>query len=39
MKVSRCAAARKLLTLAWALVKKNETYRALEPVQSEQLAA
>jgi transposase len=39
MKVARCAAARKLLTLAWALVKKNEPYRARQPAEPEQLAA
>ena len=39
MKVARCAAARKLLTLAWALVKKNERYRAPELTQAKQLAA
>jgi transposase len=39
MKVARCAAARKLLTLAWALVKKNEPYRAPQPAEPEQLAA
>lgn len=33
MKVARCAAARKLLHLAWALVKKNQPYRA--PVSAE----
>ncbi|NTU81425.1 MAG: IS110 family transposase, partial [Chloroflexales bacterium] len=37
-KVARCAAARKLLHLAWALVKKNEHYRAPEPDHLEQLA-
>jgi transposase len=37
MKVARCAAARKLLHLAWTLVKKNEPYRA--PAQPVQLAA
>jgi transposase len=30
MKVARCAAARKLLHLAWALVKKNQPYRVPE---------
>lgn len=39
MKVARCAAARKLLTLAWALVKKNEPYRAPASPPPEQLAA
>jgi transposase len=39
MKVARCAAARKLLTLAWALVKKNEPYRAPAVAPPEQLAA
>lgn len=39
MKVARCAAARKLLTLAWALVTKNEPYRAPQPAEPEQLAA
>ncbi|HMQ33408.1 MAG TPA: IS110 family transposase [Chloroflexaceae bacterium] len=39
MKVARCAAARKLLTLAWALVKKNEPYRAPQPAEPEQRAA
>jgi transposase len=39
MKVARCAAARKLLTVAWALVTKNEPYRAPIPSQPEQLAA
>lgn len=38
-KVARCAAARKLLRLAWALVKKNERYRAPQPAEPEQLAA
>lgn len=35
MKVARCAAARKLLHLAWALVKKNQPYRAPETTSSE----
>lgn len=39
MKVARCAAARKLLTLAWALVKKNEPYRAPASPPPEQVAA
>ena len=39
MKVARCAAARKLLTLAWALVKKNEPYRAPGLPAAEQVAA
>jgi transposase len=39
MKVARCAAARKLLHLAWALVKKNESYQAPRSDQLEQLAA
>lgn len=39
MKVARCAAARKLLTLAWALVKKNEPYRAPALPEPEQRAA
>jgi hypothetical protein len=30
MKVARCAAARKLLHLAWALVKSQQEYRAPE---------
>lgn len=39
MKVARCAAARKLLTLAWALVKKNEPYRAPALPPPERLTA
>jgi len=39
MKVARCAAARKLLHLAWALVKTNQPYRAPVPSQPEQLTA
>jgi transposase len=39
MKVARCAAARKLLTLAWAMVKKNEPYRAPSETAAERLAA
>lgn len=39
MKVARCAAARKLLNLAWALVTKNEPYRPPNVEQHEQLAA
>jgi transposase len=39
MKVARCATARKLLHLAWAMVKKQEPYRAPMPEQEEQLAA
>jgi transposase len=39
MKVARCAAARKLLHLAWALVKKNEPYQAPGTREAEQLAA
>jgi transposase len=38
-KVARCATARKLLHLAWAMVKKNEPYRLPVPEQSTQLAA
>jgi transposase len=38
-KVARCATARKLLHLAWAMVKNNEPYRVPAPEQSEQLAA
>jgi transposase len=38
MKVARCAAARKLLHLAWTLVKKNELYRAPAPEQPKQVA-
>jgi transposase len=38
MKVARCATARKLLHLAWAMVKKQEPYRAPAPEQPEQLA-
>jgi len=36
-KVARCATARKLLHLAWAMVKKNEPYRAPTSEQEEQL--
>lgn len=39
MKVARCAAARKLLHLAWALVKRKQLYRAPETAQPEQMAA
>jgi transposase len=39
MKVARCAAARKLLHLAWALVKKNQPYCLPEPVTPTQVAA
>jgi transposase len=39
MKVARCATARKLLHLAWAMVKKQEPYRAPASEQEEQLAA
>lgn len=39
MKVARCAAARKLLTLAWALVTKNEPYRAPGLPAPEQMSA
>jgi transposase len=39
MKVARCAAARKLLHLAWAMVKKNEPYRAPSETAPERLAA
>jgi transposase len=39
MKVARCAAARKLLHLAWALVKKQQHYCAPQAVQQEQLIA
>jgi hypothetical protein len=39
MKVARCAAARKLLHLAWAMVKKQEPYRAPTPEQEKHLAA
>ena len=39
MKVARCAAARKLLHLAWAMVKKNEPYRAPAEAATERLAA
>jgi hypothetical protein len=39
MKVARCATARKLLHLAWAMVKKQEPYRTPAPEQEEQLAA
>jgi transposase len=39
MKVARCATARKLLHLAWAMVKKQEPYRAPVPEQLDQLAA
>jgi hypothetical protein len=38
-KVARCATARKLLHLAWAMVKKQEPYRVHAPEQSKQLAA
>jgi transposase len=38
MKVARCATARKLLHLAWAMVKKQEPYHAPVPEQREQLA-
>ena len=38
-KVARCATARKLLHLAWAMVKKNEPYRVPVAEQSKQLAA
>jgi transposase len=37
MKVARCATARKLLHLAWAMVKKQEPYRTPTPKQPEQL--
>ena len=37
-KVARGATARKLLHLAWAMVKKREPYRAPTPEQPEQLA-
>jgi transposase len=37
-KVARCATARKLLHLAWAMVKKQEPYRAPALEQPEQLA-
>jgi transposase len=37
-KVARCATARTLLHLAWAMVKKNEPYRAPAPEQPEQQA-
>jgi transposase len=37
MKVARCAAARKLLHLAWALVKQQQHYCAPQAAQSEQL--
>jgi transposase len=37
-KVARCATARKLLHLAWAMVKKQEPYRAPAPEQLEQQA-
>jgi transposase len=36
-KVARCATARKLLHLAWAMVKKQEPYRAPAPEPQEQL--
>jgi transposase len=39
MKVARCATARKLLHLAWAMVKKQEPYRTPAPEQQAQLAA
>jgi transposase len=39
MKVARCAAARKLLHLSWALVKTNQPYRAPVLALPEQLAA
>lgn len=39
MKVARCAAARKLLHLAWALVKTKQMYRAPETAQPEPMAA
>jgi transposase len=39
MKVARCATARKLLHLAWAMVKQQEPYRAPAPEPEEQLAA
>jgi hypothetical protein len=35
-KVARCATARKLLHLAWAMVKKQEPYRAPALEQPEQ---
>jgi transposase len=38
-KVARCATARKLLHLAWAMVKKQEPYRAPTLEQPEQVAA
>ena len=38
-KVARCATARKLLHLAWAMVKQQEPYRAPAPEPEEQLAA
>jgi transposase len=38
-KVAWCATARKLLHLAWAMVKKNEPYRVPVAEQSKQLAA
>jgi hypothetical protein len=38
MQVARCATARKLLHLAWAMVKKQEPYRAPALEQPEQLA-
>ena len=38
-KVARCATARKLLHLAWAMVKKQEPYRAPRPEQPEQVVA
>lgn len=37
-KVARCATARKLLHLAWAMVKQQEPYRAPAPEQLEQQA-
>ncbi len=39
MKVARCAAARKLLHLAWALVKKQQHYCAPQAAQPDALAA
>ena len=39
MKVARCATARKLLHLAWAMVKKQAPYRVPAPEQEEQLVA